>query len=134
MNNLHRELAPISAAAWTDIEDDARRAFTLHVAGRRSIDVLGPSGAVGTGHVVELEPPRAGVRARRRDIAIIELRVPFRVSRDDVDDVERRAKDSDWQPVKDAAKEVAFAGDNVVVDGFGLAGITGVRPASSNPS
>ena len=61
MNNLHRELAPISAAAWTDIEDEARRTFTLHVAARRTVDVLGPSGeqlsAVGTGHLVELEPP-----------------------------------------------------------------------------
>jgi uncharacterized linocin/CFP29 family protein len=138
MNNLHRELAPISAAAWNDIEDEARRTFTLHVAGRRSVDVLGPSGeqlsAVGTGHLAELEPPRAGVRARRRDIAsVIELRVPFRVSRDVVDDVERGAKDSDWQPVKDAAKELAFAEDSAVVDGFTPAGITGVRPASSNP-
>jgi uncharacterized linocin/CFP29 family protein len=138
MNNLHRELAPISAAAWNDIEDEARRTFTLHVAGRRSVDVLGPSGeqlsAVGTGHLVELEPPSAGVRARRRDVAsVIELRVPFRVSRDVVDDVARGAKDSDWQPVKDAAKELAFAEDRAVVDGFTPAGIVGVRPASSNP-
>jgi uncharacterized linocin/CFP29 family protein len=138
MNNLHRELAPISATAWTDIEDEARRTFTLHVAGRRTVDVSGPSGeqlsAVGTGHLVELEPPRAGVRARRRDIAsVVEFRVPFRVSRDAVDDVERGAKDSDWQPVKDAAKELAFVEDRAVVDGFTPGGITGLRPASSNP-
>jgi uncharacterized linocin/CFP29 family protein len=138
MNNLHRELAPISAAAWTDIEDEARRSFTLHVAGRRTLDVLGPSGeqlaAVGTGHLVELEPPRAGVHARRHDIAsVVEFRVPFRVSRDAVDDVERGAKDSDWQPVKDAARELAFAEDRAVVDGFTPGAITGLRPASSNP-
>jgi uncharacterized linocin/CFP29 family protein len=138
MNNLHRELAPISAAAWTDIEDEARRTFTLHVAARRTVDVLGPSGeqlsAVGTGHLVELEPPHPGVRARRRDIAsVVEFRVPFRVSRDTVDDVERGAKDSDWQPVKDAARELAFVEDRTVVDGFNPGGITGLRRASSNP-
>jgi uncharacterized linocin/CFP29 family protein len=138
MNNLHRELAPISEAAWTDIEDEARRTFTLHIAGRRVVDVRGPSGeqlsAVGTGHLSELEPPRAGVRARRREIAsVTDFRVPFRVSRDAVDDVERGAKDSDWQPVKDAAKELAFAEDHAVVDGFAPAGIIGLRPASSNP-
>ncbi|MGX7677957.1 family 1 encapsulin nanocompartment shell protein [Jatrophihabitans sp. DSM 45814] len=138
MNNLHRELAPISAAAWADIEDEARRTFTLHVAGRRTVDVLGPSGeelsAVGTGHVIELEPPHQGVRARRRDVvSVVEFRVPFRVSRDAVDDVERGAKDSDWQAVKDAAKELAFAEDRAVIDGFAAGGITGVRPASSNP-
>jgi uncharacterized linocin/CFP29 family protein len=138
MNNLHRELAPISAEAWTDIEDEARRTFSLHVAARRTVDVLGPSGeqlsAVGTGHLTELEPPHPGVRARRRDIAsVVEFRIPFRVSRDAVDDVERGAKDSDWQPVKDAAKQLAFAEDRAVVDGFAAGGISGLRPASSHP-
>ena len=33
MNNLHRELAPISDAAWADIEEEARRTFEQHVAG-----------------------------------------------------------------------------------------------------
>ena len=28
MNNLHRELAPISDAAWADIEQEARRTFS----------------------------------------------------------------------------------------------------------
>ena len=27
MNNLHRELAPISSAAWADLEAEARRTF-----------------------------------------------------------------------------------------------------------
>ena len=44
MNNLHRELAPISAAAWASLEEEAKRTFALHVAGRRVIDVDGPDG------------------------------------------------------------------------------------------
>ena len=32
MNNLHRELAPISDAAWADIEPEARRTFEQNVA------------------------------------------------------------------------------------------------------
>ena len=43
MNNLHRELAPISDAAWADIEAEARRTFTRHVAARRVVDVIGPA-------------------------------------------------------------------------------------------
>ncbi|MBO0824878.1 MAG: encapsulin, partial [Actinobacteria bacterium] len=42
MNNLHRELAPISAAAWADLENEARRTFSLHVANRRIVDVPEP--------------------------------------------------------------------------------------------
>ncbi|HTF52379.1 MAG TPA: family 1 encapsulin nanocompartment shell protein [Pseudonocardia sp.] len=137
MNNLHRELAPISDAAWADIEAEARRTFTQYVAARRVVDVVGPSGdalsAVGTGHLRELEPPAKGVLARSRTVLpLVELRVPFVVSREAVDDVERGAKDSDWQPVKDAAQEIAFAEDRAVFDGFPAADITGIRAASSN--
>jgi uncharacterized linocin/CFP29 family protein len=137
MNNLHRELAPISDAAWADIEAEARRTFTQYVAARRVVDVVGPSGdalsAVGTGHLRELEPPAKGVLARSRTVLpLVELRVPFVVSREAVDDVERGAKDSDWQPVKDAAQEIAFAEDRAVFDGFPAADITGISAASSN--
>jgi len=137
MNNLHRELAPISDSAWADIEAEARRTFTQYVAARRVVDVVGPSGdtlsAVGTGHLRELEPPAKGVLARSRTVLpLVELRVPFVVSREAVDDVERGARDSDWQPVKDAAQEIAFAEDRAVFDGFPAADITGIRAASSN--
>ena len=44
MNNLHRELAPISAAAWEEIETEASRSFKRNVAGRRVVDVVGPLG------------------------------------------------------------------------------------------
>lgn len=39
MTNLHRDLAPISAAAWAEIEEEASRTFKRHVAGRRVVDV-----------------------------------------------------------------------------------------------
>ncbi|TQS45925.1 family 1 encapsulin nanocompartment shell protein [Cryptosporangium phraense] len=137
MNNLYRELAPISDVAWADIETEARRTFTRHLAARRVVDVLGPSGeelsAVGTGHLTELAAPADGVRARSRNVqSIVEFRIPFVVDRQAVDDVERGAKDSDWQPVKDAAKALAFAEDRAILDGYAAAGIVGLRPGSSN--
>ena len=42
MNNLHRELAPVSAAAWAGIEEEAKRTFARHAAARKSVDVTGP--------------------------------------------------------------------------------------------
>lgn len=138
MNNLHRELAPISEAAWADIETEARRTFTRHVAARRVIDLIGPAGqafsAVGTGHLEPLDPPADGVLARRRAVQpVVEFRVPFVIDRQAVDDVERGAKDSDWQSVKDAAKRMAFAEDRAIFDGFAAAAIAGIRDLSSNP-
>jgi uncharacterized linocin/CFP29 family protein len=46
MNNLHRELAPISDAAWAQIEEEAARTLKRYLAGRRVVDVRGPLGAV----------------------------------------------------------------------------------------
>ena len=141
MNNLHRELAPVSEAAWASIEAEARRTFEQHVAGRRVVDVHGPDGpalaSVGTGHLAEIEPPggdAAGITAwLRSSQQLVQLRVPFTVSRLDVDNVERGAQDSDWEPVKDAARQIAFAEDRAIFDGYPAAGIAGVRPSSSNP-
>jgi uncharacterized linocin/CFP29 family protein len=138
MNNLHRELAPISSAAWADLEEEARRTFKRHLAGRRVVDVEGPAGlglaAVGTGHLSSLPSPGDGIISHVREAQrIIELRVPFTVDRQAVDDVERGSKDSDWQPVKDAARQIAFAEDRAIFEGYGAAGITGIREGSSNP-
>jgi uncharacterized linocin/CFP29 family protein len=138
MNNLHRELAPISAAAWADLEAEARRTFKLHVAARRVVDVPEPGGlelaGVGTGHLDAVDPPAEGVVAHtRRGQPIVELRVPFTVDRQQVDDVARGAKDADWQPVKDAAKRIAFAEDRAIFEGYAAAGIAGLRDSSSNP-
>ena len=138
MNNLHRELAPISAAAWADLEAEARRTFKRNVAARRIVDVPDPAGselaAVATGHLDPVAPPADGVTARtRRSQPVVELRVPFTVDRGQVDDVERGAKDADWQPVKDAARRLAFAEDHAIFEGYPAAGIAGIRAESSNP-
>ena len=41
--------------------------------------------------------------------------------------------DSDWSPLKDAARKIAFAEDRAVFDGYASAGIQGIRQGTSNP-
>ena len=38
MNNLHRELAPISDSAWAQIEDETTRTLKRYLAARRVVD------------------------------------------------------------------------------------------------
>ena len=100
MNNLHRELAPISDAAWADLEEETTRTLKRYLAGRRVVDVHGPGGvglsAVGTGHLKMIGAPDDGVLARQREVmALVELRVPFELDRQQIDDVERGSNDSD---------------------------------------
>jgi uncharacterized linocin/CFP29 family protein len=138
MNNLHRELAPISDAAWAQIEQETSRTIKRYLAGRRVVDLDGPAGfvqsAVGTGHLRSIAAPGDGITARQREAkAMVELRVPFELARQMIDDVERGSNDSDWQPAKDAARKLAFAEDRAIFEGYTAAGIVGVRQGTSNP-
>jgi uncharacterized linocin/CFP29 family protein len=138
MNNLHRELAPVSDGAWAQIEEEASRTLKRYLAGRRVIDVKGPGGsmlsAIGTGHVRKIEAPAEGILAQQREVKpIVELRAPFTLERQAIDDVERGADDSDWQPLKEAAKRIAFAEDHAIFEGYAAGNIEGIREGTSNP-
>jgi uncharacterized linocin/CFP29 family protein len=138
MNNLHRELAPISDAAWAQIEEETTRTLKRYLGGRRIVDVPSPGGialpGIATGHLRPISGPADGILARQREVKpLVELRVAFELSRQTIDDVERGSEDSDFQPAKDAAKKLAFAEDRAVFNGYPEAGIQGVREGTSNP-
>src|SRR5262245_32766119 len=112
MNNLHRELAPISDAAWAQIEIETSRTLKRYLGGRRVVDVPEPGGtalsAIGIGHLHPIDAPGKGIAAAHRQASrLVELRAPFELDRQMIDDVERGAADSDWQPAKDAARQIA---------------------------
>lgn len=138
MNNLHRELAPVSAGAWAQIEEEATRTLKRYLGARQIVDLHGPMGfelsAIGTGHLHPLSAALAeGVECAQREVnALVELRVPFELTRAAVDDVERGSNDSDWQPLKDAARQLASAEDQMVFLGYADAGIEGILPGTSN--
>ncbi|MGB2919220.1 MAG: family 1 encapsulin nanocompartment shell protein [Mycobacterium sp.] len=139
MNNLYRELAPVTEAAWAEIELEATRTFKRHIAGRRVVDVSEPGGpvtaAVSTGHLTDVTAPGDGVLAHLRDARqLVRLRVPFTVNRIDIDDVERGSQDSDWDPVKEAARKLAFVEDRAIFEGYEAAQISGIRKSSSCPN
>lgn len=138
MNNLMRELAPISSAAWKAIDAEATRVLKLKLAGRKLVDFDGPLGptaaAVNTGRREPLGAgPAADVQASRRlALPLIELRSYFELSREEMDAVERGAEDPDLQPLIDAATRIAFAEDTVVFHGYPAGGIKGIDQVSTS--
>ncbi|HEX6635803.1 MAG TPA: family 1 encapsulin nanocompartment shell protein, partial [Usitatibacter sp.] len=71
MNHLLRELAPIPSAAWSQIDEEARRTLKAMLAARKLVDFDGPLGwqasALSLGRSEALgESPQAGVEARIR--------------------------------------------------------------------
>jgi uncharacterized linocin/CFP29 family protein len=131
-----REVAPVADAAWAAIEEEARRTLATLLAGRRVVGFRGPLGweacAVGLGRLGEpLEEPVPGARLRlRRSAPLAELRVPFVLTRTELDDAARGAKDLDLGPLTEAARTLAWAEDRLVFLGHSRAGIRGVCSAS----
>ncbi len=136
MNHLLRDLAPISDEAWDQIDEEARRSLKHYLAARRLVDFAGPLGwqtsAVDLGRVERLPAgPADGVDAsRRRVLALIELRIPFLLGRDELEEAERGAEDLDLGPVIDASRSAALAEDHAIFNGYANGGITGIAPSS----
>lgn len=136
-NNLHRELAPISDAAWDEIEDDARTQFTRTIAGRRVVDVTEPKGldfsALSTGRLTDGPSATDGVETRTREVyPVVELKVPFTLERAELDAVLRGAVDADVDAVRAAARRIAIAEDRIVFHSTKDGAIPGIVRSSDN--
>lgn len=139
MSDLQRRLAPIPEAVWDEIDEEAGRVLRLHMAGRKLVDFEGPRGwefsALPLGRTERLEGAPEGVTAGRRLVQpLVELRVPFALSREAIDAAARGAEDADWSPLLQAAERLAHAEDRVVFDGWEAAGIRGIARHSEHPA
>ena len=140
MNHLLRDLAPIPAAAWAEIDDEARKRLTPLLAARRVVDWAGDGGwrqdAMSLGHTTDLPAPPDGVpgasvRLRRRVVLpMAEVRVPFTVDRGAIDDIERGDPAADLADLERAARIAAELENRAVFHGWAAAGIVGITEAS----
>ncbi|HKA02694.1 MAG TPA: family 1 encapsulin nanocompartment shell protein [Acidimicrobiales bacterium] len=139
-NHLLRELAPLSDAAWSQVDTEARTRLTTQLAARKLVDFDGPHGwmhsAVSLGHVTSIAAPAAGpAQVRQRQVlAIVEVRVPFSVGRDAIEDAGRGADDIDLSELDDASRKFGVIENTTVFHGYEAAGITGITRASSHDS
>jgi uncharacterized linocin/CFP29 family protein len=137
MNDLLRELAPISEEAWEEIESEAKSTLTSMLAARKLVDFTGPLGwqasAVSLGRTRRADGSLGeGVQAHvRRTQPLVELRVPFELSREELEAVGRGAKDPDLDAVREAARRAAIAEDRAVFNGFAGGAIEGIGTAAA---
>lgn len=137
MNHLLRSLAPISDTGWTLLDTEARERLTPALAARKLVDFSGPHGwdysATNVGRTSRIESaPCEGVTGRRRIVLpLAELRADFELSRQELDDHDRGADDSDLGALDTAAHQIALA-ENVAVF-HGWQGVfTGIVEASTH--
>lgn len=139
MNHLFRERAPITPAGWTEIEKEAKRTLRALLAARRVVDFRGPLGwgasdvELGRADPIAAPAGAKGVQARLRRIQpLVELRVPFEMTRAELDAIDRGARDPDLDAVTAAAREIAIAEDRAIFHGYKAAQITGICQASAD--
>ncbi len=136
MNHLLRELAPISEAGWTLLDDEARERLRGPLAARRLVDFRGPLGwehsATNLGRTDAIAAPDgSGVIALQRQVLpLVELRVDFVISRAELADNDRGALDADLEPLDEAAKRIAVSENVAAFHGWAKAGIAGITEAS----
>jgi uncharacterized linocin/CFP29 family protein len=131
MDHLRRELAPISPDAWEEIDKEAKRTLRRTLAGRKLVDFKGPLGwecsSIGLGRTERVAAPRDGVNAAlRRTRPLVELEVPFELSRTEIDAIGRGARDADLANVVHASRTAALTEDHAIFEGFAQAGIQGI--------
>lgn len=140
MNGLFRDLAPITSDAWEEIDKEARRTLKTYLAARRLVDFTGPLGwtasAVNLGQLETLSKgPVQHVEARLRRVQpLVEVRVPFELSRAELDTIDRGSQNADLQPLIDAARHAALAEDHAVFNGYAPAGIQGIGETAAGSS
>ena len=119
MNHLHRDLAPISDAGWDVIDDEAKSRLPTYLAARKLVDFEGPHGwahsATNLGRITEIAGPSEGVSAApAQGPPLVELRTEFKVSRVELDDVDRGTSNPDLAELDEAIRQIAL-GENVTV-------------------
>lgn len=137
MDLLRRNLAPITPEAWEQVDAEAKRVLSVHLAGRKLVDVDGPHGwthaAVNLGLLDIKSDQGLGVPwGMRAVMPLIELRVPFRVAIMELDNASRGAVLS-LDAVVTTAEKIAHAEEQAIFHGFQPAGIQGIVKSSPHP-
>lgn len=132
MTEWNRRLAPMSDLAWKAIEEEAREVLEVHLAARRLFDFDGPLGwdvsAINLGRAAPLEHEQdSGARLRLREVRpLLELRVPFELEREALEQLDRGASSVDLDPLREAARRFARVEDSALFEGYADGRIPGL--------
>jgi uncharacterized linocin/CFP29 family protein len=137
MNHLHRDLAPISDQGWEVIEQEATSRLPTYLAARKMVDFSGPHGwthsATDLGRITTITGPSEGVAAAQRKVLpLVELRTEFKVSRVELDDVDRGTNNPDLAELDEAIHQIALGENVTVFHGHEAAGLRGITESTSH--
>lgn len=138
---LKRSFAPIVRSAWDEIDAQARNILKGNLSARTLVDFDGPKGwtlsAVNLGRVTfnqkESLIPGSGW-GLREVLPLIELRVLFKLSIKELDDIERGLKNPDFDSLDEACRKTALFEERAIYYGLKKAGIDGLLAVTPHKS
>ncbi len=140
MDILKRELAPISAEAWEQIDDQAKKILINNLSARKFVDVVGPMGwdyaACPTGKVetVKTCEGKGVCLGVRQVLPLVEPRAEFELCLWELDNIVRGLKNPDLSSLEEAAREMARFEEEAIYKGFKEGNIVGLREATAHRS
>jgi uncharacterized linocin/CFP29 family protein len=133
MNSLKQELAPISDKAWKELFDQSKGVFANCLTARRVVDVTEPKGldfgVINTGRLKKIdEKSNENTVCSLFDVQpLIELKIYFKLDRQEIDSIDRGCKDADFAPLIEAARMISKQEDEIVYYGMNKANIDGLK-------
>lgn len=132
---FYKDKAPVSAEAWTEMEEEIKNVFMNFLSARRVFHVNGPKGfgynVITDGRLREAENKDGIGFSTYKVQPLTEARTEFKMSRWELDNILRGAKDIDYTPLEEAAKRIALFEENAIFNGLEEAGIEGILDTAS---
>lgn len=137
MDILKREMAPLTQAAWDEIDSRAEEVLKSRLTARRVVKVLGPKGwdytVVSEGRLTDITKVNEDVSTGVFKVQpLIEARVSFSLSRWEMDNITRGAKDIELGNLENAAKKIAEFEEKAIYNGFDAGQIKGLDCINAN--
>lgn len=134
MDFLKRELAPITANGWKEIEERATAVLSKELSARKFVRVTGPLGR----ELTSITTGRMDVKTKD-DIKygvykvqpLTESRICFPLSRWELDNIERGAKDVDYSSLDEGVRKAARFEEEAIFKGLEEGQIEGIYKSSS---
>lgn len=134
MDMFARALAPISAEAFGQIDEQAIATLRANLSARKFVDVKGPFGwgrsCVYEGRMGKFQKEGEVGFGMRECVRLVESRVDFELDIMELHGIERGCDDPDLVPVEQAAKKAAAFEEKIVYEGLAAAGMKGLAGSS----
>ena len=137
MDMFKRDLAPLSAQAWEEIQERAKLVLLSRLSARKVVSVDGPHGldytVISEGRLALVDEKTAVKAGTYNVLPLTEARVRFTLNKWELDNLERGAKDIDFDALDGALDQLALFEENAIYHGYAKGKIKGLKESSEHP-